>query len=195
MPARVVAAPLGAALDKTLRGVQALPVEPETGVMRGKPYVSKRETLAFRLKGYTGRGYRYTGGVRRHYPANKTLEKLGAAANRILADLGIDQTLNTGIVTYYPAKERGKSPSASKNGLTYHSDTSPNLKKNSAIVAFTFGEARPLRLKDNTSREVTEIRPAHGDAYVMLPGSQEAEKHCVPNGHDERWSVTFRTVV
>ena len=125
----------------------------------------------------------------------QVIEKMGRHANRVLADLGIDQTVNTGIVTYYPGKLPGKTPSVSKNGLGYHTDASPNLAKKTAIVAFTFGEARPLRIRDNKTKKVTSVVPEHGDAYVMLPGTQETETHCVPNGHEERWSVTFRTVV
>lgn len=195
MPARVVAAALTSKLDKISRRIAALPFEEERGVMYGKPYVAQRKALAFRLAGYEGAGYHYTGAVRRHHRAGKALEYLGGVANRILEDLGIGQTLNTGIATHYPAKLPGKSPSASRNGLGYHSDSSRNFQKGSAVVAFVFGEARPLRLRDNATRAVTSLVLAHGDAYIMLPGSQEVEKHCVPNGHGERWSVTFRTVV
>lgn len=197
MPARVIRRPLGDKTDKAFKNVAALECQTEYYRSRngGKMEPARRKTLAFRLRGYSGPGYYYSGATRAHLPAARVLEKLGSAANKILKRLGIDQEVNTGIATYYPGRLPGVCASKSRNGLGYHSDTSRNLKEKSAIVAFCFGEARPLKLRNNKTREVTEVKPGHGDAYVMLPGSQEEEKHCVPYGSGERWSVTFRTVV
>lgn len=171
----------------------------EETVFFGKNHVSVRKTQAYTIRNRAI--YRYAGKSRKHFKvgdseAGLLVKKIARKAERWLRKAyGIDVKFNTAIHTHYPSKG-DKSPSQSKNGLPYHDDLSrSNLRSDSPVVSFVFGEARPIlfRRKDNRSKQFS-VTPGDGDTYVMLPGCQEVYEHCVSAGHEARDSITLRCV-
>lgn len=192
-----------AKISETQRAFRAFydEMEHETVKMYGKEHVIKgRMTTAFSLRKKAT--YRYSGKTRDHRDANASpmglaIQEIAKKAEAWLKEEhGVDQKFNTAIFTHYAAKEPGKTPAQSKNGLPFHDDLNrSNMVPNTAVVSFVLGEARPVLFRPKDDHDKTyAVQAGHGGAYVMLPGCQGTYQHCVTNGHEARDSVTLRTV-
>lgn len=86
-----------------------------------------------------------------------------------------------------------------KNALGWHSDDSPEIDQNHAIVIVSYGEEREIWWKEKNYKGVIpkENRQLleHRSVFIMLPGFQEKFVHKIPKHHKPcgtRISLTFR---
>jgi hypothetical protein len=199
MPARaraVVRQLLPTAISKKLMAnFKKVEAPRETGVVRGKSCTLARRTAAYSI-GPESKVYRYSGKTRPHSQcsltsAGRNIERLARRIEKLLEGR---QTFNTAILTYYPGKEEGKSPTASKNGLPWHDDlTRTNLVPGSCVASVVFGEARKVSFRSKDDKQAVQTyAPSDGQCYVFKEdGKYQHRVHC---GDDERISITFRTV-
>ena len=81
----------------------------------------------------------------------------------------------------------------SSSHIPWHVD---DPKFGPVILVYTFGEARPLRMRkdDGDNQEFYSAHPKHLSRYILSGESREDWQHSVPAGESWRVSITFRTL-
>lgn len=84
-----------------------------------------------------------------------------------------------------------------REGMGYHSDNEPELKKNGTIASLSLGADRKFSFKHNQSKERVDILLESGSLLLMKGETQTYWKHRLPVStkiSDPRINLTFRTI-
>ncbi len=82
-------------------------------------------------------------------------------------------------------------------GMSWHSDDEPDLKKNAAIASMSFGAERKLSFKHKQSKETVSLILQHGSLLIMKGITQTHWMHSLPKTktvNTPRINLTFRTI-
>jgi alkylated DNA repair dioxygenase AlkB len=85
-----------------------------------------------------------------------------------------------------------------EEGMAWHSDGEPDLKKNGAIASMSFGAERKFAFKHKTEKTKVELLLEHGSLLVMKDTTQQYWLHRLPpttKVHSPRVNLTFRTII
>ncbi|MCK4866337.1 MAG: alpha-ketoglutarate-dependent dioxygenase AlkB [Gammaproteobacteria bacterium] len=83
-------------------------------------------------------------------------------------------------------------------GMGWHSDDEPDLKKDSAIASMSFGAERKFSFKHKKSKETMSLVLQHGSLLIMKGLTQTHWMHSLPKTKmvsTPRINLTFRTMV
>jgi alkylated DNA repair dioxygenase AlkB len=83
-------------------------------------------------------------------------------------------------------------------GMAWHSDGEPDLKKNGAIASLSFGAERKFSFKHKKTKETVSLLLEHGSLLVMKGSTQANWLHRLPpttRVSKPRVNLTFRTIV
>lgn len=83
-------------------------------------------------------------------------------------------------------------------GMSWHSDDEPDLKKNGAIASMSFGAERKFSFKHKQSKETVSLILQHGSLLIMKGITQTHWMHSLPKTkmvNTPRINLTFRTIV
>ncbi len=83
-------------------------------------------------------------------------------------------------------------------GMAWHSDDEPDLKKNGAIASMSFGAERKFSFKHKQSKETVSLTLQHGSLLIMKGTTQTHWVHSLPKTKrvsTPRINLTFRTIV
>lgn len=85
-----------------------------------------------------------------------------------------------------------------EEGMAWHSDGEPDLKKNGAIASLSFGAERKFAFKHKESGETVHLLLEHGSMLVMKDTTQQFWLHRLPpttKVRSPRVNLTFRTIM
>jgi len=85
-----------------------------------------------------------------------------------------------------------------EEGMAWHSDGEPDLKKDGAIGSLSFGAERKFAFKHKESKEMVSVLLEHGSLLVMKGATQKHWLHRLPptkSVSTPRVNLTFRTIV
>lgn len=83
-------------------------------------------------------------------------------------------------------------------GMAWHSDDEPDLKKHSAIASMSFGAERKFSFKHKKSKETVSLILQHGSLIIMKDSTQTYWMHSLPKTKKvstPRINLTFRTII
>jgi len=83
-------------------------------------------------------------------------------------------------------------------GMAWHSDDEPDLKKNAAIASISFGAERKFSFKHKQSKETVSLVLQHGSLLIMKGLTQTHWVHSLPKTKmvsTPRINLTFRAMV
>lgn len=83
-------------------------------------------------------------------------------------------------------------------GMAWHSDGEPDLKKDGAIASVTFGAERKFAFKHKVTKEKVELILEHGSLLMMKGTTQTNWLHRLPPSrlvNKPRINLTFRTIM
>jgi alkylated DNA repair dioxygenase AlkB len=83
-------------------------------------------------------------------------------------------------------------------GMAWHSDGEPDLKKNGAIASLSFGAERKFAFKNKATKETVSLLLEHGSLLIMKGTTQTHWLHRLPpttKVSKPRINLTFRTIV
>lgn len=81
--------------------------------------------------------------------------------------------------------------------MGWHSDDEPELGYSPAIASISLGAVRKFKIRENSTKQVTDLPLANGSCLLMTGRSQENYQHSLPVQKrvvDGRINLTFRTV-
>jgi alkylated DNA repair dioxygenase AlkB len=81
--------------------------------------------------------------------------------------------------------------------MGWHADDEPELGFSPTIASITLGAARKFKIRENTSKSVTDLHLAHGSCLLMAGHSQRDYQHSLPVQKrvlEGRINLTFRSV-
>lgn len=82
-----------------------------------------------------------------------------------------------------------------QEGMGWHSDDEPELKKNGTIASVSLGEARPFSLRHKALKERIDLLLQPGSLLLMEDETQQFWQHSLPKRkriHNPRINLTFR---
>ena len=85
-----------------------------------------------------------------------------------------------------------------EEGMAWHSDGEPDLKKNGAIASMSFGAERKFAFRHKSDKTKVELILEHGSLLVMKGSTQQHWLHRLPpttKVHSPRVNLTFRTIM
>ncbi len=85
-----------------------------------------------------------------------------------------------------------------EEGMAWHSDDEPDLKKNGAIASLSFGAVRKFAFKHKLTKEKVEVVLEHGSLLMMKGTIQTYWLHRLPptkKVSTARVNLTFRTIL
>lgn len=85
-----------------------------------------------------------------------------------------------------------------EEGMGWHSDNEPEMKKNGAIASVSFGATRKFVLRHKVTKEKVEVLLKNGSVLLMEGETQAHWQHTLPKTkkvNDARINLTFRTCV
>lgn len=83
-------------------------------------------------------------------------------------------------------------------GMGWHTDAEPELKKDGAIASISFGAKRKFVFKHKESKEKVELFLEHGSLLIMRDTTQTFWQHTLPKSKKitiPRVNLTFRTII
>lgn len=153
----------------------------DEAVMFGKKIVTKRKVAWHGEKPFE---YTYSNVTKQALPWTKELLEL-----KQLAEKETGETYNSCLLNLYHTGEEG---------MAWHSDGEPDLKKEGAIASFSFGAERKFAFKHKHSQEKVELLLEHGSLLLMKGTTQTHWLHRLPPTkkiQTPRVNLTFRTIV
>lgn len=153
----------------------------DEAVMFGKRIVTKRKVAWYGEKPFE---YTYSNVTKYALPFTEALLAL-----KSLAETVTGETYNSCLLNLY---HNGT------EGMAWHSDGEPDLKKDGAIASLSFGAERKFAFKHKQSGEKIELQLAHGSLLVMKGKTQTFWLHRLPPSKlvkTPRINLTFRTIV
>jgi alkylated DNA repair dioxygenase AlkB len=152
----------------------------DEAVIFGKKTITKRKVAWYGDRPFE---YTYSGTVKQALPWTKDLLEL-----KTFVEKETGETYNACLLNLYHNGEEG---------VGWHSDGEPDLKKNGAIASLSLGVARKFVFKHKQSREKVELLLEHGSLLVMKGKTQTYWLHTLPTTKritQIRISLTFRTI-
>ena len=146
----------------------------------GKHFVTKRKVAWYGEKPFP---YRYSGATKIALPWTDTLQKIKAKIEEVS-----EETYNSCLLNLYHTGEEG---------MGWHSDGEPELKKQGAIASMTLGAERKFSFKHKETKEKHDVILQNGSLLVMKGTCQENWKHRLPptkKVKTARVNLTFRTI-
>ena len=150
-------------------------------MMFGKKIVTKRKVGWYGEKPFK---YTYTNSTKEALPWTEELLEL---KSRIEKESG--ETFNSCLLNLYHS---------GAEGMGWHSDDEPELKKNGAIASLSFGAQRKFLFKHKESKQKVELFLEHGSLLIMKDITQSFWQHTLPKSKKVtmlRVNLTFRTIV
>ena len=148
--------------------------------MYGRRIVTKREVAWYGDKPFA---YTYSHTTKRALPWTPELKLLKDNAERASGE-----TFNSCLLNLY--HDGGE-------GMSWHSDDEPELKKGGTIASLSFGAGRRFLFRHKQSKEKVELFLEHGSLLVMKGAIQEHWMHSLPPSKrvkGARVNLTFRTI-
>ena len=150
-------------------------------VMFGKRIIAKRKVGWYGEKPFK---YTYSNATKEALPLTKELLALKA---RIEKESG--ETFNSCLLNLYHSGDEG---------MGWHTDAEPELKKNGAIASVSFGAQRKFVFKHKERKDKVELFLEHGSLLIMKDATQTFWQHTLPKIKKvttPRVNLTFRTIV
>lgn len=153
----------------------------DEAVMFGKKIITKRK-----VAWYGDKPFEYT---------YSNITKLGLVWTSDLLELKkiVEQesgeTFNSCLLNLYHSGDEG---------MAWHSDGEPDLKKDGAIASITFGAERKFAFKHKITKEKVELILEHGSLLMMKGTTQTNWLHRLPPTklvNKPRVNLTFRTII
>jgi len=149
-------------------------------IMFGRKIITKRMVAWYGDKPYA---YKYSHVSKEALPWTTELIKLKTAAEEASGESYNSCLLNL----YHDGGE----------GMGWHSDAEPELKRDGAIASISFGAERKFVLKHKDTGERVELMLEHGSLLVMKGVTQRHWLHSLPvskRAMSPRVNLTFRTI-
>ncbi len=146
----------------------------------GKHFVTKRKVAWYGDHPYP---YRYSNATKIALPWTQELKEI-----KFLIEEKSGETYNSCLLNLYHTGEEG---------MGWHSDGEPELKKHGAIASVTLGAERKFAFKHKVSKETHSVILQNGSLLVMKGACQENWKHRLPptkKVKTPRVNLTFRTI-
>lgn len=146
----------------------------------GKRIITKRKVAWY---GDMPFEYTYSNTTKRALPWTKELLEL---KNRVEQATG--ETFNSCLLNLYHSGDEG---------MAWHSDGEPDLKKDGAIASLSLGAERKFAFKHKHSGKKIEVLLQHGSLLVMKDSTQTHWLHRLPPTkkiRTPRVNLTFRTI-
>lgn len=150
-------------------------------VLFGKKITTKRKVAWYGSDNFE---YRYSNNTKRALPWTEDLFLL-----KNVIEHTTHETFNSCLLNLYHT---------GMEGMSWHSDDEPDLKKNGAIASVSFGAERKFLFKHKTTEEKIEIILENGSLLVMQGTTQIHWQHRLPPSKritQPRINLTFRTIV
>lgn len=154
--------------------------KPDEVVMFGKTILTKRKIAWYADKPFP---YRYSGATKTALPWNDILREIKQEAEQLSKE-----TYNSCLANLYHE---------GNEGMAWHSDAEPELKKRGAIASLSFGAERKFSFKHKTSGKNVSLVLEHGSLLIMSGAIQECWLHRLPPTTrltGPRINLTFRTI-
>lgn len=153
----------------------------DEAIIFGKKIITKRKVAWYGDKPFE---YTYSNTTKLALAWTKELLELKA-----LIEQETGETFNSCLLNLYHTGEEG---------MAWHSDAEPDLKKNGAIGSLSFGAERKFAFKHKQSKETVSLTLEHGSLLMMKGSTQTHWLHRLPptkTTHQPRVNLTFRTIV
>lgn len=153
----------------------------DEAMIMGKLIITKRKVAWYGDQPFP---YTYSRMTKTALPWTEALQQLKAQTEALTGE-----TYNSCLLNLYHSGEEG---------MAWHSDGEPDLKKHGAIASLSFGAARKFAFKHKKTAEKREIWLAHGSLLVMKDQTQDFWLHRLPpttKVSHPRVNLTFRTIV
>ncbi len=165
-------------LDRLLRTIEW---KPDEAVLFGKRILTRRKVAWYGEKPFA---YTYSNTTKYALPWTEDLLQLKA-----LAEKETGETFNSCLLNLYHD---------GTEGMAWHSDGEPDLKKDGAIGSMSFGAERKFAFKHKRTGEKVALVLEHGSLLVMQDATQTHWLHRLPPSRritTPRVNLTFRTIV
>lgn len=160
------------------RLLQEIPWQKDRVIIMGKTIETKRKVAWYADKPFP---YRYSGTTKVALPWSALLLEV---KNSIEYFSG--ERYNSCLLNLYNTGDEG---------MTYHSDSEQELKKNGAIASVSFGAERKFSFKHKVTKERIDIWLSHGSLLLMKGTTQQNWLHRLPPTKKvnlPRINLTFR---
>ena len=158
-----------------------IPWENDQHVIFGKTIITKRKMAWFGDEPFD---YTYSQVTRTAIPWTETLSQLKSIAEKACGD-----TFNSCLLNLYHSGDEG---------MGWHSDDEPELKREGAIASMSFGADRKFIFKHKRSADQVSVFLEHGSLLLMKGATQTHWLHRLPPTKkvlNPRINLTFRTIV
>jgi alkylated DNA repair dioxygenase AlkB len=163
--------------EKLLTGIEW---RNDEAMMFGKKIVTKRKVAWYGDEPFE---YTYSNITKYALPFTKELLELKKAI-----ETATGETFNSCLLNLYHNGEEG---------MAWHSDGEPDLKKNGAIASLSFGAERKFAFKHKQTKQKLALILQHGSLLVMKDATQTHWLHRLPPTKlitKPRINLTFRTI-
>ncbi|HQW96356.1 MAG TPA: alpha-ketoglutarate-dependent dioxygenase AlkB [Saprospiraceae bacterium] len=153
----------------------------DEAVMFGKKIITNRKVAWYADQPFT---YTYSNVTKSALPWTNSLLKL-----KEIVELTTNETYNSCLLNLYHNNNEG---------MAWHSDGEPDLKKRGAIASLTLGAERKFSFKHKASKLTISLLLEHGSLLLMTGATQENWLHRLPTSKkpcNSRINLTFRTIV
>ena len=153
----------------------------DENIIFGKKIITKRKVAWYGDQPFS---YTYSHVTKLALPWTEELRELKQLAEQVSGE-----TYNSCLLNLYHSGEEG---------MGWHSDGEPMLKKDGAIASWSFGAERKFAFKHKQTAEKVELLLEHGSLLVMTGTTQTHWLHRLPPTKKisaPRINLTFRTIV
>lgn len=150
-------------------------------MMFGKRIITKRKVGWYGEKPFN---YTYSKTTKQALPWTEELLKLKARIEKESSE-----TFNSCLLNLYHSGDEG---------MGWHTDAEPELKKNGAIASVSFGAQRKFVFKHKERKDKVDLFLEHGSLLIMKDATQTFWQHTLPKTKKvttPRINLTFRTIV
>ena len=161
--------------------LQSIEWRNDEAIIFGKRYVTKRKIAWYASEPFL---HRYSGTTKTALPWTPELIAL-----KEMVEKRTGETFNSCLLNLYHNGDEG---------MAWHSDGEPELKKDGAIASLSFGAERKFAFKHKRTGEKVAITLEHGSLLVMKDETQSHWLHRLPPTkriRDARVNLTFRSIV
>lgn len=154
--------------------------KPDELMMFGKTIFTKRKIAWYADQPFP---YRYSGATKTALAWNEILRHLKSVTEQLS-----NETYNSCLANLYHE---------GNEGMAWHSDAEPELKKRGAIASLSFGAERKFSFKHKSSGKTVSLLLEHGSLLIMSGAIQECWLHRLPPTTritGPRINLTFRTI-
>ena len=158
-----------------------IPWENDQHIIFGKPIITKRKVAWFGDEPFA---YTYSHVTKKALFWTNALQKIKSTVESVSGE-----TYNSCLLNLYHSGDEG---------MGWHTDDEPELKKNGAIASVSFGAERKFIFKHKRSGDQISLLLQHGSLLMMKGETQSHWLHRLPPTKkvlNPRINLTFRTIV